>query len=71
MCDVRIVACPYCEGEGRWESAPYGVNYNDGSPLTYIEECDDCHGEGWAIVAVLPCTLEDLDEIDELERSAG
>ena len=70
MCDVRIVPCPYCEGVGGWEGSPYGYDPRDGSLLTHWHHCDHCNREGWVCEAVHPCTLEDLEEVDELEGSA-
>jgi hypothetical protein len=70
MCNVRIIECPACDGAGGFESAPYGVNYQDGSVLTHWECCDECHGECCVVAIVQPCTLEDLENQDELERSA-
>lgn len=51
--DTRIIECPWCHGERAfdcgptgWESAPWGMDINDGSPLTSWIECGACNGTG-------------------------
>lgn len=54
------IECPWCDGEGGRESEPYGVNYNDGSPLTHWEICNLCRGSGSVSVTTEPITQDDL-----------
>jgi hypothetical protein len=64
MPDVRIIACPSCDGDRGWESAPYGIDYNDGSLLTSWIKCNECDGTGEVEIEVEPITLNDLIELE-------
>jgi hypothetical protein len=56
--------CPACDGEGRWESAPWGVDYRDGSVLCSEIVCDYCGGEGDVEEDAVLIEEDDLDEIE-------
>lgn len=43
---MTFVVCPACGGDKGFESAPWGVNYNDGSPLTSWIPCTFCDSKG-------------------------
>lgn len=61
MCEVHIVMCPCCEGEG---VVPIDSDYYDGRDGTWhtpTDTCGECDGEGWVFGAVQRCTLEDLE----------
>ena len=52
--------CPQCGGDKGFESEPWGVNYEDGSPLTSWIPCEFCYGLGE--VPTEPAGEEWLDE---------
>ncbi len=43
---IFIDMCPDCNGDGGFESMPYGYNHYDGSPLTHWNKCTTCKGRG-------------------------
>jgi len=64
MCDrTVIVACPACGGDRGWESAPWGVDYRDGSVLTSWITCNECNATGGVEVPVELVDEYDLDDI--------
>jgi hypothetical protein len=64
MCDVRIVECPVCRGDGGHEVLT-GMNINDGSPTGYLVACEACEGE-WLDRRGGPAPANDAD-LDQLE----
>jgi len=55
--------CPACGGDRGWESAPWGVDYRDGSVLTSWIACNACDQHGEIEVPVDLVDEHDLDEI--------
>lgn len=62
--ETQIVECPLCEGEGEWESSPYGYSHIDGSLLTHTVTCSACNGHGVIEDAPDLLTLEDALDLD-------
>jgi len=69
--ETRIMTCPYCAGDGGWESSPTGYNHVNGQPTTHWIGCTLCDGKGEAEFPIEPRTLLDMDEEAEQERGSG
>jgi hypothetical protein len=54
MCDIRIIGCVACDGEGRIYEGEFDEE-------RCIGDCPYCEGTGGEIVTTEPITLEDLD----------
>lgn len=64
MCErTAFEICPACDGDRGWESAPWGVDYRDGSVLTSWIACDACDRRGEVEVPVELIDEYDLDEM--------
>lgn len=55
--------CEACGGDGGGESAPWGYNHVDGSPLTHWIICRPCGGTGEVPDDSELVTLDDLEEM--------
>lgn len=58
----RVMPCESCGGDGGFESAPYGYNHNDGSPLTHWHQCGACGGSGEYWVELQPVGVDEPEE---------
>jgi DnaJ-class molecular chaperone len=56
--DTRIVTCDACNGDGGFESMPYGYNHINGSPLTHWNKCTACDGHGEIEVKTEPVEMD-------------
>lgn len=63
LLDLRLVACPSCEGEGRIE---YG-NGNDPTDRSVV--CEECEGDGRVEIVADP--LDETDCWEGLDERQG
>jgi hypothetical protein len=68
--NLRIVDCETCEGAGRYECGPYGIDRRDGSVHGHEYECHVCEGAGKLQVEVEPITIDDLDAMGGADQAS-
>lgn len=61
MCDVRIIVCPDCEGDGGFEGFTGTYDRHTGAPGTCWQTCALCGGNKEIEVSVSPIEMSDLD----------